>query len=278
MRKKLIGCVLLILTLIVTVPFSQEKTISTSIPPLESITKHISGNNWKILVLLPKNTNPHIFEATPQIMKNIEKSKLVILNGKDIDRWALNLIDPTKKDILILSEHLFLPENNPHYWLDPILGKEIAKIIANKLSLIDPKNKSIYLKNLNNFIKKIEDLDTFIKKEFSPYRKKELIAYHPSFYYFFKRYNIRVLSYIEEGEGKEPSLKKILEIINIIKERKIKYIVKEPFVNSPILDVIQKEAKIKIVNIDPLGYGMDYFELIKENVKILKKIFDEQNR
>ncbi len=278
MRKKLIGYVLLIVTLIVTVLFSQEKTISTSIPPLESITKHISGNNWKILVLLPKNTNPHIFEATPQIMKNIEKSKLVILNGKDIDRWALNLIDPTKKDILILSEHLSLPENNPHYWLDPILGKEIAKIIANKLSLIDPKNKSIYLKNLNNFIKKIEDLDTFIKKEFSPYKKRELIAYHPSFYYFFKRYNIRVLSYIEEGEGKEPSLKKILEIINIIKERKIKYIVKEPFVNSPILDVIQKEAKIKIVNIDPLGYGMDYFELIKENVKILKKIFDEQNR
>lgn len=277
MIRKILKTIILTI-LIISIAFSQEKIISVSIPPLGSIVKYITGKNWKINILLPQNTNPHLFEATPQIMKNIEKSSLIILNGKDIDFWAYKLVDKRKKDILVISDALPVNDDNPHYWVDPILVKDIARIIYDKIITIYPKNKDFYLKNLNNFNKKINDLDNLIKKELSKYRKKEIIAYHPSFHYFFKRYGIKVLSYIEEGEGKEPSIKKISEVINLIKDKNIKYIVKEPFVNSPILDTIQRETKVKIVNMDPLGYGKDYFEFMKENLKILKEIFDEQNR
>lgn len=278
MTKRIINTLTIIILSIVMLAYPQDKIISVSIPPLGSITRYITGNHWKIFVLLPQNTNPHLFEATPQIMKNIENSSLLILNGKDIDFWAYKLVDKAKKELLIVSDGLSVKDDNPHYWVDPILAKDIAKIIYNKISAIDPKYKDVYLKNLNNFNIKVNALDSLIRKELSKYRKKEIIAFHPSFYYFFNRYNIKVLSYIEEGEGKEPSLKKISEIIRLIKEKNIKYIVKEPFINSPILDSIKRETKVKIVNMDPLGYGKDYFDFMRENLEILKEIFDEQNR
>ncbi|ACI19827.1 metal ABC transporter substrate-binding protein [Dictyoglomus thermophilum] len=277
-KIKLILTLLLIIFIIPSTSLSQERNIAVSIPPIGSITKYIVGDLWKISVLLPSNTNPHLFEPTPQIMKELEKAKIVVINGKDVDLWAKKLADSAQKDTLVLSDYLKIKEENPHFWLDPILAKDIANIIYKKVSSIDPSNKNYYLKNLNKFNKQIDELNKYIIKELSIFKNKEIIAYHPSFYYFFKRYNIKVLSYIEEGEGKEPSLKKISEIIRLIKSKNIKYIIKEPFINTPTLGTIQKETKVKIVDMDPIGYNKDYFELIKENVKILKEIFYEQNR
>ncbi len=41
---------------------------------------------------------------------------------------------------------------NPHYWLDPLNGKVIARNIANGLERVDPSNKSTYEANLQAFL------------------------------------------------------------------------------------------------------------------------------
>ena len=49
--------------------------------------------------------------------------------------------------------HIF---GNPHYWLDPLNGKVIARNIANGLERIDPSNKSTYENNLQAFFNNID--------------------------------------------------------------------------------------------------------------------------
>ena len=46
--------------------------------------------------------------------------------------------------------HIF---GNPHYWLDPLNGKVIARNIANGLERVDPANKASYETNLQTFYK-----------------------------------------------------------------------------------------------------------------------------
>ena len=41
--------------------------------------------------------------------------------------------------------------------------------------------------------------------------------------------------------------------------------------------MISKETGVKILILDPLGFGKDYFSLIRENIKILEMVFNEQN-
>uniref|UniRef100_A0A7C3MJM7 Zinc ABC transporter substrate-binding protein n=1 Tax=Dictyoglomus thermophilum TaxID=14 RepID=A0A7C3MJM7_DICTH len=275
MKKIVIFIILSIITLLNSIYGIQ--TISVSIPPIGSILRYIAGEKWRIEVLLPQNTNPHLFEPTPNTMKAIENSKLIIINGGDVDLWAMKLINTKQKDLLIIADRIKNKDDNPHYWLDPLMVKEIAQAIYEKLRSIDPQNQAYYQNNLKIVEKNIQEIDNYIRRSLSPYKKREIIAYHPSWYYFYKRYDIKVLSYIEEGEGKEPSLKKIQEIINIIKKHKIKYIVKEPFINPPVIRTIQKETGVKVVDMDPIGFNKDYFSLIKENTNILRSIFYEQN-
>lgn len=258
--------------------FGGVRNAVVSIPPLQSLSKYIGGKFWNFSLIIPANTNPHIFEPTPQTLKLIEKADLIIINGGDIDLWVENLLKNKKKNIFNISYNIKFEENNPHIWLDPIITQKIAENIYKKLVSIDSVNKKYYERNFKSLIKSLDDLDKEIKRRLSKYKRKEVIIYHPAWYYFFKRYDIETLAVVEEGEGREPSPKKIIEVINLIKEKKIKYIFKEPFTTSSVLDMISKETKAKILILDPLGFGKDYFSMMRENLKILEMVFDEQNR
>ena len=48
--------------------------------------------------------------------------------------------------------HIF---GNPHYWLDPLNGKIIARNIANGLERVDPANKAFYEANLGASMQKL---------------------------------------------------------------------------------------------------------------------------
>ena len=50
--------------------------------------------------------------------------------------------------------HIF---GNPHYWLDPLNGKVIARNIANGLERVDPADKATFEANLQTFYKNIDD-------------------------------------------------------------------------------------------------------------------------
>ena len=221
--------ILLIFVLIFSLEvLGSVKNALVSIPPLQSLSKYIGGKFWSFSLIIPANTNPHIFEPTPETFRLIEKADLIIINGGDVDFWVENLLKNKRKDILNVSYNIKFEENNPHIWLNPIIAKKISENIYKKLVSLDPKNKKYYEINFKGLIKKLDDLDKEIKKRLSKYKTKEVIVYHPAWYYFFKRYNIKTLAVIEEGEGKEPSPKKVIEIINLIKKKKIKYIFKSP--------------------------------------------------
>lgn len=275
--KRIVFSILIILFILFAENEGEIRNALVSIPTLQSLSSFIGGKYWKFSLIIPQNVNPHIFEPTPETFKLIEKSELIIINGGDIDSWMKNLLKDKGKNILIASHNIRFENNNPHIWLDPILAKRIAENIYKKLKNIDIYNKEYYYENYKNLLKKLDELDREIKIKLSKYKKKEVIIYHPAWYYLFKRYGIKILEIIEEGEGKEPSPRKVMEIINLIRNKNIKYIIKEPFTISSVLDIISKETGARILNLDPLGYGKDYFSMMRENIKILKIIFNEQN-
>lgn len=274
MKRKLL--ILLLVVGLISLGWGEERTALASIPPLQSLSSYITGSLWKVSSILPYNASPHTFEPTPETFRLVEKARLIVINGGDVDAWISKLIKGSSK-IVNVSSNIPFEDNNPHIWLDPILAKKIAENIYKKLIEVDGSNKAIYEKNLKVLLNKLDKLDKEIRERLSRFKKKEVIVYHPAWYYFFKRYNIKTVGVIEEGEGKEPSPKKIVEIINIIKKNNIKYIISEPFNRSPVLNTISKETNVKIITLDPLGFGKDYFDLLRENVKKLEKIFDEQN-
>ena len=61
--------------------------------------------------------------------------------------------------------------------------------IADSFSQEDPQNKEFYQRNAQNYIDKIEKLDTKIRKDLSSC-KSDFIAFHDAFSYFADEYDL----------------------------------------------------------------------------------------
>ncbi|MDI6713610.1 MAG: zinc ABC transporter substrate-binding protein [Thermodesulfovibrio sp.] len=255
-------------------------TIYTSLYPLEQFTKWIIPEA-NINRLIPQGVDPHYFEPSLKDIQKLYTAKMIIyLGNTDIDRW----IDKIKNDliqrgvkVIRLQDHINFKtyssgnEIDPHVWLDPQLSIEILKIIRDVAKESFPDKREIYEKNFSRYLLKLKELDEAYRKNISNCNLKDVITTHEFLNYLSARYDFNAYFIVHEPD-EEPSLKKIKKLKELIKKNSIKYIITEPE-GEKIARVLSEETKVEILPFNTLhsGFDKDYFEIMYENLKILKK-------
>jgi len=103
------------------------------------------------------NTDPHTFEASAAVAREITAAKLVVQNGVGYDNWATTIenADPSdSREVINVQQLLGLPDStpNPHLWYKPTTMPAVANAIATDLGQIDPAHASYYKANAASFI------------------------------------------------------------------------------------------------------------------------------
>ncbi|EAI3905102.1 cation ABC transporter substrate-binding protein [Campylobacter lari] len=268
---------ILLLLLSCALAFSKP-IVSVSIPPQAFFVEKIAKDSVEINILISPNSNEHNVEFKPMMIKNLEKSKIYFLADLELEKILENKFKNTLKNVKIvnINDGISLLENDetdehdhdehehgkndPHTWLDPILVKIQAQNIYKALSQTFPQNKDFYAKNLENFLKELDDLNSVIKTNLQDIKHREFIVYHPSWNYLAKRYNL--IQIPVEIDGKEPKIQDLQKLIKIAKEKNIKVIFVQPGFSENSAKVLSKELNAKIVFIDHLAKDWDK-ELLK---------------
>jgi zinc/manganese transport system substrate-binding protein len=102
------------------------------------------------------NTDPHTFEASPAVAREITGAKLVVQNGVGYDDWATTIenADPGDgRQVINVQQLLGLPDNtaNPHLWYKPTTMPAVANAVATDLGQIDPAHAAYYKANAASF-------------------------------------------------------------------------------------------------------------------------------
>jgi zinc/manganese transport system substrate-binding protein len=102
------------------------------------------------------NTDPHAFEASPAVAREISAAKLVVQNGVGYDDWATTIENAAPGDgreVINVQQLLGLPDStpNPHLWYKPGTMPAVAGAIAAGLGQIDPAHASYYKANAASF-------------------------------------------------------------------------------------------------------------------------------
>ena len=102
------------------------------------------------------NTDPHTFEASPQVAQEVSSAQLIVQNGVGYDSW-MNKIEsaspnPNRK-VITVQRVLGLPAStpNPHLWYDPATMPAVAKVMAAGLSTLQPAHKAYFQARLTAF-------------------------------------------------------------------------------------------------------------------------------
>lgn len=259
---------------------SEKLAVAVSIVPQETFVKAVAGDLVDVVTMIPSGQSPENFEPTPDLIEKFSKSKIyfsigvptenssILPKAKDLNS-SLKIINLDKEVSKIYPDREFAPgKRDPHIWLSPKRTKVIINIIKEELSKIDPKNKSIYEKNADEYVKKLDIIDTDIKSSLTNLKNKSIIVYHPAFGYFCDDYGLNMIAL--EEEGKESSPQDLQKIIDMAKEKEIKTIFYQAEIDSKQSKTFADEIGGKTELIAPLS--PDYIKNLEKIANAFKQV------
>jgi zinc/manganese transport system substrate-binding protein len=102
------------------------------------------------------NTDPHSFEASIAVAREVGSAQLVVQNGLGYDSFMDSIESATAssdRKVINVQQLLGLPDStaNPHLWYDPATMPRVADRIAADLSAIQPAHAAYFTANAAAF-------------------------------------------------------------------------------------------------------------------------------
>lgn len=272
--------------------YNGKMKVYTSFYVLYDFTKKIGGDKIELVNLVPAGIEPHDWEPTPRILKDLTKAELFIYNGAGLEPWAEKFIKAIDNDKLLTVEAsagLALREGHeeepgtesnqdPHVWLNPLLALEEGRKIKDALISLNPSNKDYYEANFLSFATKLENLDKAFLEGLAPFKGKKIVVAHDAFGYLTDRYGLVQLPIMGLSPEAEPSPAGLASIAKEMKAQNIEYIFFEELVSPKVAQVLAQEVGAKTLVLNPIEgltgeqakAGKEYFTLMYQNLDNLK--------
>jgi len=283
--------------------------VVTDIAPTHSLVSMIMKGIGEPKLLVKPNENPHDYRLRPSKAKALEQADIVfwIASGltpslvKTIPNIAnsaesVELIKLEGTEILYMRENVAFVEDDhghgaehdehdehdehrtvdPHAWLSINNGLNWLDKIANKLSILDPKNKNQYQKNAQLAKLELSQTGKKIEKMLVSKNDGNFLVYHDAYQYFEKSFNISPTGAVQLGDATDPSPAELIVLQNKVKELKIQCVFTNPQIDPRLLGSIFNDLNLEISALDPIGIGLElgynqYNNLLLEMGKAIAK-------
>jgi zinc/manganese transport system substrate-binding protein len=125
------------------------------------IARQIGGDRVDVVSIMNNpDQDPHLFETTPGIVRQIADAQIVIINGGNYDPWMEKLLAaaPRPGRSVISAAELTgaKADANPHLWYAPATMPAVAKGIAAAFAKADSAHASDYAARLTTTLAALE--------------------------------------------------------------------------------------------------------------------------
>ena len=292
----------LLLACAVSLSYSNSKiAVVTTLTDLKSITEALGGDKVDVFAIATGYQNPHFVDPKPSYILKLSKADLFVTVGLDLETgWVPPLLNSARNskiqkgsagyvDASTSVPLLQVPSSvnraegdihiygNPHYWLDPVRGKQIAYAIYQGLVRISPENTALFQTNLKSFNDKIDAKVKEWTMRMAPFRGSNIIAYHNEWPYFEDRFGLHIVDFLEPKPGIPPSPNQLVKVIGEIKRENIKVIITSPYFTTESADLVARQTGANVVVLATSVGAEDeiksYVDLFEYNVGKLVEAF-----
>lgn len=248
---------LLILSLSIVTLAQAKVRVVTSFTILADFVQQVGQDKVDVLNLVSADSDPHMYEPTPQDVKNIAKADIIFINGLGFEGWLGRLTKAanTKGDVVVCTEHIH-PRlvfedtllKDPHAWHSIPHAKIYVQNIARALKKKDPSNKAFYEKNMRTYLEKLTQLDESMRRRIDhiPPNRRKIITAHDAFGYFGNSYGVQVFAPQGVSTESETKIHSIIDLVKQIKQEKIRIIFIEKISNPKVIQQISDETGAQI--------------------------------
>lgn len=319
-RTVLVICLILVIVLVgvgaswlmrknkVETARERASIVATNFPAYD-FARAVVGDKAKVKMLLKPGAESHSFEPSPQDIKDIKSADLFIYNGGESDEWVEKILrasDMKVQSLKMMDAVKTLPEErtegmeaedeeqeaasdgqeevDEHVWTTPKNAIKIIDNIEAKISAIKPAQQTVFKQNAAKYKKQLQKIDADFRAVVKNARQREMIfADRFPFRYFSAEYGIKYYAAFSGcAEKTEATSKTIAFLVQKVKQRQLKYILKIELSDGRGAEAVARESGAKIKefnsahNISQADFerGLTYAQIMRQNVLVLKQVLN----
>jgi zinc/manganese transport system substrate-binding protein len=274
--------------------------VVTTIPDLADMARNIGGDLLEIKSIATGVEDIHAVPIKPSFATLLNRADVLLVVGLEMEHAFLpalleaarnskilpsapGYIDcsvyivpqevPTRIDRALGDIH---PGGNPHFNLDPVGGKAMARAIADGLARNYPEHAAIFQKNVVVYLQTLDAAIARWQREAAPLRGVKLVSYHPDMLYFAERFGMKPVGTIEIRPGVDPTPGHIVELEELMRREGVKLVVRERQYPAGLAQAVAQRTGAKLVELPVMVGGVpearDYVSFIDYNIRTMLKV------
>lgn len=261
--------------------------------PLKYFAERIGGAHVAVSFPAPKDTDPAFWQPTDDQIAAYQKADLILLNGATFSKWAEKTSLPRSKTIdtsaafkdkFIVIANAVTHSHGPAgmhshdgtsftTWIDFQQAIAQAQAVHDALLKKIPDAKADLDNGFNALKTDLEDLDARLVTVGKKLAKQPVVASHPVYHYFARRYDLNLKNVLWEPE-EVPTAEQMADLQKILAAHAAKWMIWE---GPPAKESVQKLAAIGLQSVvfDPCGNtpdSGDFLSVMKENVAGMEQV------
>lgn len=242
-----------------------EKTIFVTIAPLQHIAEELTCGDFSVELLVKQGASPENFEPTSSDIARLNDAEMVFSTG--LISFEHSLTHNLGDRVINLSEGIATLEGtcshhhcnhshgiDPHTWTSP---RELRTMVENmhRALMSHYPDSMKYNDAAERIVARLDSLDSYCRAQLGDGKKRAIMIYHPAYTYLAHNYHIEQIAI--ENEGKEPTAKHLVELIERGREMGVRAIFHQPQYSADKLRSIAEELGAEVIMTDPLAFDIE---------------------
>ncbi|MGI9318196.1 MAG: metal ABC transporter substrate-binding protein [bacterium] len=287
-------CVILALFWHVPVRADEAITIYTVNYPLKYFAEKIAGKHARVVFPVPADVDPAFWIPDTEAIIGYQQADIIFLNGANYASWIRKVSLPQSKLVNTSADfkesYINVEKNITHShglegehshdstyfttWLDFSQSVMHARSIKDALAARYPQLKDDFEKNLSRLEKELLALDVKLLGLVPANSGNNLLASHPVYRYFGRRYGFIIKSMVWEPDA-VPNQQQWAELKKIQTDHQATVMLWEDSPDQETLDRL-RELGIRSIVFDPCANICrqgDFLTAMKSNIEKFEEVF-----
>ena len=221
--------------------------------PFAWLASQIGGDEVSVTDLVKPGVEPHDVELSPRQVGQVKDASLVVYlqdfqpalddavegaHGLDVGRVVHQMAGEGGKD--------------PHVWLDPVLMRQMATAIGDRLAKLDPPHARTYRARAAVVGQLLKALDAETARRLSGCARHDVVTSHAAFAYFAARYHLVQRGIAGLSPDADPSPKRLAEVASFARANHVTTIFFEKLVSPKLARTVASEVGARTAVLDPI--------------------------
>lgn len=229
-------------------------TVVCTTTMIADLARTIAGDAAEVKGIMRAGEDPHVYDVRPRDVQLLAEADLILMNGLHLEATLAHVVENNAKGkvVKLAETPLIVPLESeatrgaadPHCWFNVAYFRVYAERARDGLIDADPKNAEGYRQRADAYLKQLDELHEWIKKEIEtvPRERRVMVTSHDAFQYFGRTYFVDVFAVIGISTEQQPKPQDVQRLESLVRERGVKALFIETSVSKTLNDLVEKIA------------------------------------